>query len=77
MIHFALTQRRFLPYDGPMNQALKILLKKIDHIGIAVESLQSAVPVYTALTGHAPEHFEEVTEQKVKAAFFSVGESNI
>jgi len=62
---------------GPMNQALKLLLKKIDHIGIAVDSLEKAVPVYTALTGHAPEHFEEVTDQKVKAAFFSVGESNI
>jgi methylmalonyl-CoA/ethylmalonyl-CoA epimerase len=60
-----------------MNQALKLLLKKIDHIGIAVDSLEKAVPVYTALTGHAPEHFEEVTDQKVKAAFFSVGESNI
>ncbi len=60
-----------------MNQALKLLLKKIDHIGIAVESLEKAIPVYAALTGHAPEHFEEVTDQKVKAAFFSVGESNI
>lgn len=60
-----------------MNQALKLLLKKIDHIGIAVEALEKAIPVYTALTGHAPEHFEEVIDQKVKAAFFSVGESNI
>ena len=53
------------------------LLKKIDHIGIAVENLDQSVALYTAITGHAPEHFEEVTDQKVKTAFFSVGESNI
>lgn len=53
------------------------LLKKIDHIGIAVSKLDEAVKLYTAICGHAPEHFEEVADQKVKTAFFSVGESHL
>lgn len=50
--------------------------KKIDHLGIAVPNLKEAVRFYTELLGHGPEHEEEVAEQKVRAAFFSVGESN-
>lgn len=53
------------------------MFKKIDHIGIAVENLEEAVVRYTQLLGKGPEHFEEVEEQKVKTAFFSVGESNL
>ncbi len=53
------------------------MFKKIDHIGIAVENLEEAVERYTQLLGKGPEHFEEVAEQKVKTAFFSVGESNL
>lgn len=53
------------------------MFKKIDHIGIAVEDLEAAVKRYTQLLGKAPEHFEEVAEQQVKTAFFSVGESNL
>lgn len=53
------------------------LLNKIDHIGIAVENLEKSLPIYTALTGHAPEHFEHIASENVKTAFFSVGESNL
>lgn len=49
---------------------------KIDHLGIAVPSLDAAVPTWTALFGQPPEHFEEVPDQKVRTAFFSVGESH-
>jgi len=52
-------------------------IKKIDHVGIAVESLDQAIPIYTAIVGKKPDHIEEVDEQKVKAAFFAAGESNI
>jgi len=51
--------------------------KRIDHIGIAVPDLDQAVKIYKVLLGKAPEHFEEVTEQKAKTAFFGVGESNL
>lgn len=53
------------------------MFKKIDHVGIAVENLDESVARYTALLGKGPEHFEEIAEQKVKTAFFSVGESNL
>lgn len=63
--------------DRSSNPDKLLQLDKIDHIGIAVDNLDKAVALYTVLTGHAPEHFEEVAEQKVKTAFFSVGEANL
>jgi methylmalonyl-CoA/ethylmalonyl-CoA epimerase len=50
---------------------------KIDHLGIAVNSLEVSVPVWEKALGVKCEHIEEVVEQKVKTAFFSVGESHI
>ena len=47
----------------------KTMFKNIDHIGIAVPDLDAAVKTYTTLLGKSPEHFEEVAEQKAKAAF--------
>ncbi|HEV7242840.1 MAG TPA: methylmalonyl-CoA epimerase [Thermoanaerobaculia bacterium] len=48
---------------------------KLDHIGIAVKSLDAA-RVYEAL-GLSIEHVETVETQKVKTAFLSVGDSHI
>lgn len=50
---------------------------RIDHLGIAVPSLDAAVPLYTALLGAPPEHLEDVPTEKVKTAFFSVGETHL
>ena len=50
---------------------------KIDHLGIAVKSLEQSIPVWEKALGVKCEHIEEVVEQKVKTAFFSVGESHI
>lgn len=52
-------------------------IKKIDHLGIAVPSLETAVPLYEALLGAPVEHLEEVPTEKVKTAFFSVGETHL
>jgi methylmalonyl-CoA/ethylmalonyl-CoA epimerase len=49
---------------------------KIDHIGIAVVSIDDAVPVYRAL-GLEERHREEVPAQKVVTAFLPAGESRI
>jgi len=46
---------------------------KIHHVGIAVESLQSAVPVFEKLLGRAPESQEVVADQKVRLAVFELG----
>lgn len=50
--------------------------KKIDHLGIAVPSLEAALPVYRTLFGTDVTHVEEVPDQKVRTAFFTVGESH-
>lgn len=55
----------------------KSLLQRVDHVGIAVEDLEQAVTVYTALVGEGPRHYETVESQKVKTAFFHVGESHL
>ena len=48
---------------------------KLDHIGIAVRSLDAA-RIYQDL-GLTVEHVETVETQKVKTAFLSVGDSNL
>ena len=48
------------------------MIKKIDHLGIAVRSLDEAVPYYEKALGLKCEHREEVASQKVRTAFFSV-----
>ncbi|MDR2401502.1 MAG: methylmalonyl-CoA epimerase [Deferribacteraceae bacterium] len=52
------------------------MLKKIDHIGIAVSNLDSALAFYQAM-GVTPSHTETVESQKVKTAFITVGDVHI
>ena len=49
------------------------MIKQIDHLGIAVRSLDETVPVYEKALGLRCEHREEVPAQKVRTAFFDVG----
>ena len=53
------------------------MLTKINHIGIAVTSLDEAIPFYRTNLGMSFQGVEEVAEQKVRVAFLSVGESKI
>ena len=53
------------------------MIRKIQHIGIAVRSLQDAIPFYRDVLGLALLGTEEVAEQKIRAAIFRVGESTI
>jgi methylmalonyl-CoA/ethylmalonyl-CoA epimerase len=50
-------------------------MAKLDHIGIAVKSLDAA-KIYEVLGLHI-EHTETVATQKVNTAFLSVGDSNL
>ena len=52
------------------------MLEKIDHLGLAVAKMDQAGAVYEAL-GIPRDGVEEVAEQKVKVAFYQVGESRI
>lgn len=53
------------------------MLKKINHIGIAVKSLENSIPFYRDQLGMTFEGTEEVAEQKVRVAFLQIGESRI
>lgn len=49
----------------------------IEHIGIAVKDLEEAIPFYEKTFGLKCYGVEEVKEQKVKTAFFKVGQTKI
>ena len=53
------------------------MLTKINHIGVAVRSLDEALPYYRDALGMTLMGTEEVPSQLVKVAFLSVGESKI
>jgi methylmalonyl-CoA/ethylmalonyl-CoA epimerase len=52
-------------------------ISHIEHIGIAVSNLEEAISYYTTVLGLECYALEEVTDQKVKTAFFMVGETKI
>lgn len=49
------------------------MIKRIDHLGIAVRKLEEAIPFYEKALGLKCERIEEVPSQKVRTAFFDVG----
>jgi methylmalonyl-CoA/ethylmalonyl-CoA epimerase len=53
------------------------MLTKINHIGIAVKSLEDTIPFYRDNLGMAFAGIEEVVEQKVRVAMLQIGESKI
>jgi len=53
------------------------MINKIDHLGIAVHSLDETVKYYEEALGLKCEHREEVESQKVRVAFFNVGGTHI
>ena len=53
------------------------MIKKIEHIGIAVNSISEALPVFEALFDKKAYKTEIVDSEFVKTAFIRVGESKI
>lgn len=49
----------------------------IEHIGIAVKSLDDAIPFYEKMLGTTCYAIEEVKDQKVKTAFLKIGQTKI
>ena len=49
----------------------------IHHVGIAVESLSAAIPIFEKLLGRAPDSEESVADQKVRVAVFNLPGSRI
>jgi len=53
------------------------LIKKLDHIGIAVSNLDEALKLYSDVMGLELTGIEVVEEQKVRVAFLAVGDTEI
>jgi len=53
------------------------VIQKIDHLGIAVRNLEESIRYYEGALGLKCEHIEEVPAQKVRTAFFHVGEVHV
>jgi methylmalonyl-CoA epimerase len=49
------------------------VIKKVDHIAIAVNNLNEVVELYGKIFGLKPEHIKDVPDQGVKAALIPVG----
>ena len=52
-------------------------ISHIEHLGIAVKSIEEALPYYEKVLGLKCYSIEEVADQKVKTAFFKVGQTKI
>ncbi|MCQ2095724.1 MAG: methylmalonyl-CoA epimerase [Bacteroidaceae bacterium] len=49
-------------------------ISRIDHLGIAVKSIEEVLPYFENVLGLKCYNIEEVADQKVKTAFLKVGE---
>ena len=52
-------------------------LTHIEHLGIAVKSIEECLPYYEGVLGLKCYNIEEVADQKVKTDFFKVGQTKI
>jgi methylmalonyl-CoA/ethylmalonyl-CoA epimerase len=59
------------------NKEIRMKILKIDHLGIAVKSIEAGKNFWTDVLGLEFEGIETVAEQKVTTAFFPVGESEV
>ena len=53
------------------------MIKKIDHIGIAVKSIEQSLPIYTDVLKLTLEGIEDVSTENVRVAFIKIGESKL
>lgn len=52
-------------------------ISHIEHLGIAVKSIEESLPYYEGVLGLKCYNIEVVEDQKVKTAFFKVGQTKI
>ena len=53
------------------------MIKKIEHLGIAVKSIEASLPIFEKLLGKEMYKTETVHSESVKTAFIELGESKI
>lgn len=52
-------------------------ISRIEHLGIAVKSIEAALPFYEGVLGFKCYNIEVVEDQKVKTAFLKVGQTKL
>lgn len=52
------------------------MIKKIDHVAVAVKNLDQALQIYSDLFGIKPSKIEEIPQQGVKAALLPIGDNS-
>jgi methylmalonyl-CoA/ethylmalonyl-CoA epimerase len=52
-------------------------ISHIEHLGIAVKSIEEQLPYYEQVLGATCYNIETVADQKVKTAFFKIGQTKI
>jgi methylmalonyl-CoA/ethylmalonyl-CoA epimerase len=71
---------RFLPCKGKVlktREEAAMKIKHIDHIGIAVKSIDQAGKFYTDVLGVKIQEIENVADQKVNVAFLPITDSEV
>ncbi|HEX9828757.1 MAG TPA: methylmalonyl-CoA epimerase [Bacteroidota bacterium] len=53
------------------------MFKSIAHIGVAVQDMESATELFQKLFGKAPDHTENIPDQKVSTVMFHIGETAV
>ena len=53
------------------------MVKKVDHIGVAVSNLEESIKFYENILGMKLQGIEIVEEQKVRVAFLPIGDTEI
>jgi len=53
------------------------MIKKIEHIGIAVKNIEAANELYTKLLGNKPYKSENVEFEQVTTSFFKTGDNKV
>lgn len=59
------------------DQPVDDIFRKVEHIGIAVQSLEEADAIYMSMLGTPRYKTEEVESEGVRTAFYQVGETKI
>jgi methylmalonyl-CoA/ethylmalonyl-CoA epimerase len=60
-----------------MKNGGSIMVKKLDHVGIAVKDLQATLKFYEDTLGLKSSGIEVVEEQKVRVAFLPIGDTEV
>ncbi len=66
-----------VPYDHNKFNYLRMKPTHIEHIGIAVNNLSEAIKFYENILGLKCYSVKEIADQKVKTAFFKIGQTKI